>query len=305
MGTFKESVSCKFLKQSAVVLLFIGALSIVYGCRNNNSDVDSEKTGSVVKTDNPLKIKLLKYSVKYPNLNLVADEKKSGNIDYHYACKYDFPLSQESPCADSIRYYFEKTLFEISSDYLDYKGDASKYQLKNYYQNPEAYIENVVKAMAQTSMNQWSNGVDRILWMLRKYEDDNYTSYLYQDYIVVGTYVGEQFDRGFTFEKTTGRLLGWNILKTKELSSIYKDGLLSFFTTLYNRVYTESELESLLLKQSNVAIDNIPPPSMPPYLSSEGLVFTYKPNELVSEMYGIPYFIIPLESLKDYLNISL
>jgi hypothetical protein len=130
-----------------------------------------------------------------------------------------------------------------------------------------------------------------------------YVTYLttYSEY--QGGAHGSSYGTGVTFEKSTGRRMGWDLLKDtdkREFHLLLKEGLRQYFQSMGMEVDTDEQLKEMLYTDDE--IDNLPLPSCAPYLTEEGLVFSYQQYEIAAYAAGIPSFIIGYDRLKPYLT---
>lgn len=103
---------------------------------------------------------------------------------------------------------------------------------------------------------------------------------------------------GVTFRKDDGRRFGWDMLLSgTNLQSEIKSGLKKYF-----EVSSDEELAENLFLSDEYSINNLPKPSLDPWLNSKGLVFMYGSYEIASYAAGYPTFTIPYSRLKNILT---
>lgn len=130
-----------------------------------------------------------------------------------------------------------------------------------------------------------------------------YVSYLttYGEY--QGGAHGTNYGTGVTFDKATGRQMGWNMLKDTdkpEFRKMIKEGLRQYFQSYDADVSTDELLKDFLYTDAD--IDNLPLPAWAPYLTEEGMLFSYQQYEIAAYAAGIPAFVISYDQLKPYLT---
>lgn len=140
---------------------------------------------------------------------------------------------------------------------------------------------------------------------LRKVADaDSYVSYLnvYEDY--QGGAHGSRTEIGTTFRKSDGRRFGWDLLKNTDSDAFHlllKEGLRQYLLQNgANEALTDEGLQGMLLIDGSV--DYLPLPQYPPYLTAEGIVFTYQQYEVGPYALGIPTFTMNYQKMEPYLS---
>lgn len=107
---------------------------------------------------------------------------------------------------------------------------------------------------------------------------------------------GMSLDVARTFVKDNGNRLGWNIFKDKSgLQEFLKKGLKKHFD-----VTTDDELAGELIMVDN--INNIPLPENEPWITSDGIVFSYAPYEISYFAAGQPTVVVPYIEMKSLLT---
>lgn len=107
---------------------------------------------------------------------------------------------------------------------------------------------------------------------------------------------GVSINVGRTFVKDNGNRLGWNIIKDKTgLQEFLKKGLKKYF-----KVTTDEELAGELITVEN--INDIPLPENTPWITSDGIVFSYAPYEISYFAAGQPTVVVPYKDMKSLLT---
>ncbi len=130
-----------------------------------------------------------------------------------------------------------------------------------------------------------------------------YVSYLttYGEYH--GGAHGTTYATGVTFDKSSGRQMGWNLLKDTdkpEFRKMIKEGLRQYFAAWDADVSSDEQLKDFLYTDAD--IDNLPLPAWAPYLTEAGMLFSYQQYEIAAYAAGIPSFVISYDQLKPYLT---
>ena len=148
--------------------------------------------------------------------------------------------------------------------------------------------------------------------------NDHYITYISNSEGYMGGAHGFAICTGMTFNKKTGRRIGYRteydakketyIVKEQTLfkdvdsasfRKIIKEGVRSYFKE-YESVRTDAELKDLLLGVDNV--NRIPLPSTPPYFTKQGLYFGYQQYEIAPYAAGMPGFLVPYDKIRPYLT---
>lgn len=122
------------------------------------------------------------------------------------------------------------------------------------------------------------------------YEDSEYITMEYYAYIYMNGTHGNYVLHAATFNKATGAYMGWKLIEgvhREKLMVAVKEQLKQYFGIQGSRdengyVYTEDEqLKKCLLT------DSITLPDMPPYITEDGITFTYQTYEIAAYCWGI------------------
>lgn len=127
------------------------------------------------------------------------------------------------------------------------------------------------------------------------YENPYIVSFVSEtDWYSYGTH-GIQSRHGATFIKSSGRHLGWDMFKGKaRFQPVLKKGLETYYDTEDLRRFGR-------FVDSQVDIDQIPLPSVTPWVEKDGIRFIYGNYEIGSYADGLPSFVVPIEEAEEIL----
>ena len=134
-------------------------------------------------------------------------------------------------------------------------------------------------------------------------ETDHYITYHYQTYMYGGGAHGYTTEVGFTFRKSDGRQIPLlTETESPQLASLIKEGVRGFFSGEAEKPYTDEELLEFLFIEEVSALNHIPLPVNPPYLTKTGLVMLYTQYEIGPYSSGIISFEIPFDKIRPFLT---
>jgi hypothetical protein len=134
-------------------------------------------------------------------------------------------------------------------------------------------------------------------------ETDRYITYHYQTYMYGGGAHGYTTEVGFTFRKSDGRQIPLlTETESPQLASLIKEGVRGFFSGEAEKPYTDEELLEFLFIEEVSALNHIPLPVNPPYLTKTGLVMLYTQYEIGPYSSGIISFEIPFDKIRPFLT---
>lgn len=134
-------------------------------------------------------------------------------------------------------------------------------------------------------------------------ETDNYISYTAYSEMYLGGAHGMSAMTGTTFRKSDGRRFGAEMLRntdTEDFRKLIKEGLMEYFSAADPTINTDGQLKTMLLTDHGV--DFLPMPQSQPYLTEDGVVFTYQPYEIAPYAAGRPTFTVGYDKIKPYLT---
>ena len=188
----------------------------------------------------------------------------------------DFPISDNKILVRNIIEWINESLGgKYQGDFSDYQGIV------------DFYTADIEEDTEESTKIKQVYKTDKII----TYEVE---SYLYNQ----GGAHGLGSVSGVTFRKEDGRKFGWNMLVYgTNLQNEIKSGLKKYF-----EVSSDEELAEKLSLTDEYSINNLPRPSVDPWLNSKGLVFMYASYEIASYAAGYPTFTIPYSRLKNILT---
>lgn len=134
-------------------------------------------------------------------------------------------------------------------------------------------------------------------------ETDRYITYYYQTYMYGGGAHGYTTEVGFTFRKSDGRQIPLlTDTESPQLASLIKEGVRGFFSGNAEKPYNDEELLEFLFAEEVSALNHIPLPANPPYLTKTGLVMLYTQYEIGPYSSGIITFEIPFDKIRPFLT---
>ena len=131
----------------------------------------------------------------------------------------------------------------------------------------------------------------------------NYVTTFYETYQYGGGAHGLMTQVGFTFRKSDGRQIP--LLKntnSPKLAKLIKEGVRSFFSERPDKPLSDDELLEFLFTGEKSALNHLPLPGNPPYLSDTGMVFLYTQYEIAPYSSGIIKFEIPFKDIKPFMT---
>lgn len=129
-----------------------------------------------------------------------------------------------------------------------------------------------------------------------EYVNDYVVTYDYTFYMYEGGAHGMGGTYGTTFLQSDGTVFTKGCFTSyKPLQPLIIAGLKRYF-----KVTTDQELKDCLLTDSPVS--SITPPGTDPWITKEGVKFSYTPYEIAPYSAGSPSFTIPFREIEPYLN---
>ena len=141
--------------------------------------------------------------------------------------------------------------------------------------------------------------------IVKGYETDHIVTFIFSGYTYSGGAAhGLESQYGVTFRKSDGRRFGREMMRDTYTNRWYqqtKDGLKRYFSKYSNTsVSTDSELKTYILTDDDV--NYLPMPAAQPYITEEGVTFTYQPYEISFYGAGTPTYSIPLKDAEPFLK---
>ena len=202
--------------------------------------------------------------------------RKRQNSNSECYLSVDFPVSNNKILVRNIIEWINESLGgKYQGDFNDYQGIV------------DFYTADIEEATEESTV------------IKQVYQTDKYITYEVEFYLYnKGGAHGQGGVYGITFRKDDGRKFGWDMIASgTNLQNEIKSGLKKYF-----EVSSDEELAEQLFLSDEYSINNLPRPSVDPWLNSKGLVFMYMSYEIASYAAGNPTFTIPYSRLKNILS---
>ena len=206
-----------------------------------------------------------------------------------------WPVEGERPLIDSLRHHI--------SELLDGEVDGPK------------AIQAYGKALFESVSEDWHSVYDetdadgRGVAFSKTYDitlltdTDGYVSYFYHEFNYGGGAHGYTTEVGFTFRKSDGKQVPLlTNTDSPQLAKLVKEGVRRFFSDSAEQPLSDEALLEYLFAGDVSALDNIPLPANPPFLSGAGVVFLYTQYEIAPYSSGIITFEIPFKDIRPFLT---
>ena len=130
-------------------------------------------------------------------------------------------------------------------------------------------------------------------------ETSKIITYIKDCYAYAGGAHGYGFAVGVTFRKIDGKKFSKDmIMRPYAIQNDIKAGLKKYFG-----VVTDDELmDNLQLNNELYNINNLPLPETDPWITKDGVFFSYAPYEIASYAAGAPSFVIPISKVKNHVT---
>ena len=214
----------------------------------------------------------------------------------------DYPSDGNPILVNAVREYISEIMggtyandLEEGQKVVDYYGNTLKKELNKEKQE---------QINANDGSDEYINSFYRHFDIKKGYESGHFITYIVNsDIYLNGAHeVGSTY--GLTFRKSDGRRFGTDMmcnLYSGDFYAIIKNGLKKYFSEYSDeRISTDEELKEYILTDDDV--NYLPMPKNAPYITEEGVVFTYQPYEISFYAAGMPQFIVPAEKMKPFLT---
>lgn len=264
------------MKKYAIVLC---AAALIISCTNNQGGT-GQNGADALTTD----------SIKY--------EKEEGRCQAEL--KVDYPVEGNSNLKSAVAEYLSEELggtyegnLNDGKAMVDFYGEETMKSLKDLYAETYKQAEGDAPGFAET------------ITIKKADETDSWVTFTKTFYSYTGGAHGISAAMGTTFRKSDGRRFGYDMLKNTEapeFRALIKNGLKKYFSQSSEQTETDQQLKELLLTEND--IDYLPLPQTQPYLSEDGVVFTYQAYEIAPYAAGLPAFVIPYSDITPYLTVT-
>ena len=222
----------------------------------------------------------------------IVVEKKSKFVEVKVNA--DFPTSGSDLLRNIIGEYISESCGDMyNGSYVN--GDSIVAFYANYYN--ESFLKDVKEIGSVGSAYQKTISVKKVD------EGKNYVSFETVDYEYSGGMRAYTITTGITIRKSDGRRFGYDMLKnpnSSEFRKLVKYGLKDYLEKEFGQSYISDEELSETLMNANV--DYIDLPDAAPYITKDGVKFSYGEGEIAANAAGSPYFIIPFAKIAPYLT---
>ncbi len=182
-----------------------------------------------------------------------------------------------------------------------YKGDVNDVKAMVKYYGKQAF-NNLNKERIENEDNA-DAFYERDFYVNKIYETNTFVTFSSQNYVMTGGVHGGTTSIATTFRKSDGRRFGSDMLRntsSEGFCNILKEGFRQYFTEMTGKTMNDEELQEQII--TGAAIEALPLPVTPPYLTDKGVTFIYQQYELVCYAAGMPGFTIPYSKIRPYLT---
>jgi len=266
-------------------------------------------------------------SVTAPQYCTVEFEDSVAVINAHgfMSIKADFPAEEDtSVIAQNVLTWLCAKVRECS--YPDWSGEGlhNDSVVEVLAKSGETFAEAYVKAYGERGLRLITNDIRALaeegyeggylndLTISLIEQTEGYLTFTSGYEVYTGGAHGGYLVDGATFNKANGKRMGWNMFdpgKRPELVAQLKKGLMDYFNdNVEEKITTDEQLfEMLMLFDDPETPENeleygIPLPKTEPWVTRDGIVFTYQQYEIAAYACGLPSCVLPLAALKDCLS---
>lgn len=271
----------------------LAVTSCEWRMNSNNNDDDDEwaEEAGVQQNDEADTLVTNLYSYEY-------DEDKV-MVDF----QIEYPTGG---CNKALR----NAIREFISEYFGgtYEGSLNDGQeLVNFYgQNNQSQLVELRDTDRVSMDEEYINGYYREVKVSKIFETNKLITFAWAEDIYYNGAHGNQAYYGVTFRKSDGRRFDKNMMAnfyTEDWYKIVKEGLRSYFSENGNvAIDTDEDLKEYILTDDNV--NNLPLPQNPPYVTEDGVKFTYQPYEISFYAAGMPEFTVSKADMRPFLNVT-
>lgn len=231
-------------------------------------------------------------------------ELATKKVSYHYEkdnysveINADFPTTGNKGLCTAIA--------EAISEELggNYDGEVNNGQsMIDFYGN--AHKEQLYKEGEDMSDIPDMPNLSFLMNVTKGYETENLVTFMFEGYIYLGGAHGTECLYGITFRKSDGRRFSADMMKdtdSEQWNKLTKEELKAYFSKgSGEKVTTDEDLKSFVIAQEDV--DFIKLPEKAPYVTADGLTFTYQPYEISFYAAGTPTYSLNADKVKPFLN---
>lgn len=207
-----------------------------------------------------------------------------------------WPTKGDKVIVDSLRRHICDLL---GDDFID-GPEAIKQYGQNLFESQQADWHGVYDEMEPDERMGAFSKTHEITMLA---QTKQYVTYFYETYMYGGGAHGYLTQVGFTFRKSDGRQIP--LLKntnSPKLAKIIKEGVRRHFSESPDKPLSDDELLEFLFTEEKSALNNLPLPGNPPYLSDTGMVFLYTQYEIGPYSSGIIKFEVPFKDILPFMT---
>lgn len=213
----------------------------------------------------------------------------------------DLAVDAGNALADSVNSYINRTL---GGEYNGSLADGDKmvaFYSRKQCDSLTAQNKKLMEEFKDSKINRYGYSMS----IKKVCETPSFITFSITSYNYTGGAHGSSANYGATFIKDNGAYVGKNIIATKDkakFNTILKNGLKEYFSSNGETVDTDSKLAECLFLGEKNNMDNLPLPALDPYLTTNGVVFTYSQYEIAPYAAGMPTFTVDFGTIKPYLT---
>ena len=213
--------------------------------------------------------------------------------------KIAYPESENDILQEAIREFFSETLGG------SYEGDLADGQkmIDFYAEQMKAELIKEYEEQKQYLSEEDINGYYKTITIEKTYETDKLVTFTIVEEIYTNGAHGMHYGYGQTFRKSDGRRFNVDMmcnLTSDGMHTLIKEGLRQYFTETNEEPVNDEMLKEYILTDDD--INYLPMPEYTPYITEDGIVFSYQPYEISFYAAGMPSFVVSLNDMKPYLT---
>lgn len=254
------------------------------------ADTDSVSVDSV----DSAKVEAPAEDNSYIEVETVKFEKSDSTAEVSVLVQW--PTTGEKVIVDSLKKHIRDLL---GDDFIDGPKAIQKYG-QALFESQQADWHSVYDEMEPDARMGAFSKTHEITMLT---QTKQYVTYYYETYQYGGGAHGYLTQVGFTFRKSDGRQIP--LLKntnSPKLAKIIKEGVRRHFSERPDKPLSDDELLEFLFTEEKSALNHLPLPGNPPYLSDTGMVFLYTQYEIAPYSSGIIKFEIPFKDIKPFMT---
>ena len=254
------------------------------------ADADSVSIDSI----DTAKVDTLTADDSYIEVETVKFEKSDSTAEVSVLVQW--PTTGDKVIVDSLRHHICDLL---GDDFIDGPKAIKKYG-QNLFESQQADWHGVYDEMEPDERMGAFSKTHEITMLA---QTKQYVTYFYETYQYGGGAHGYLTQVGFTFRKSDGRQIPLlTNTNSPKLAKLIKEGVRRHFSERPDKPLSDDELLEFLFTEEKSALNHLPLPGNPPYLSDKGMVFLYTQYEIAPYSSGIITFEIPFKDIRPFLT---